>query len=447
MKALAVEQSLPICCSLAALGGLLEVAATAVTAIPAVREKQGIILKWWIQWMAIAGNVGLQAIGSLLSHLIATWFGPVSIVVPFFYSATLLSNMLIFGLLGEHFTKNMRVGTHVIVVAVILLPVVGPDIQEGQDISILFHRWYSIAWFILLLVASATSGLLLLWDISKFESKARVAILLVARASSISVNLTVSRAFILGLNDAVLVTFIVIKLVSGAIYTYGIVVQSFNVEQATFVPLNASTIIIVNALTGIIIWEDWKVVTSWYGYLCIFILLGLGCDLLLSVPLLTAENPEFGPTKRASIIMPSSAKRFQTALHHTQTRTPHSHSSSRREAWKQTLSPLRLGTSPLPHVNTSLLQDAEDPSLFITPRCLENGGKETTPLLGQKTHPSDQGKDGHRTGSESPSDKSSGRRPLSRLDAWRETVSPIRPQHAFPHTNDGVDDHSTNLSH
>lgn len=428
MKALHVEQSLPICCSLAALGGLLEVAATAVTAVPAVREKEGIALKWWIQWLAIAGNVGLQAIGSLLSHLIATWFGPVSIVVPFFYSATLLSNMLIFGLLGEHFTKNMRVGTHVIVVAVILLPVVGPDIQEGQDISILFHRWYSMAWFIILLLASASSGVLLLLDISKFETKSRVAILLVARASSISVNLTVSRAFILGLNDVVLVTFIVIKLVSGAIYTYGIVVQSFHVEQATFVPLNASTIIIVNALTGIIIWEDWKVVTSWYGYLCIFVLLGLGCDLLLSVPLLTAENPEFGATQRASIIMPKSSKKFRTLQH--QTRTPH-HSSSRKDAWKQTLSPIDIVTSPL---TIGTMPAAEEDPSFITPRCLENARNETTPLLAQKVSPSG-----------SPSDKSSSRRPLSRRDAWREIVSPVRPQHTSHHQEDGVDDYSTNL--
>ena len=99
MIRLDVEQSLPLCCALAALGGILEVAATAVTAVPAVREKQGIALPSWTQHLAVAGNVGLQAVGSLFSHLIATWFGPVSLVVPFFYSATLLSNMLIFGLL------------------------------------------------------------------------------------------------------------------------------------------------------------------------------------------------------------------------------------------------------------------------------------------------------------------------------------------------------------
>ena len=197
----------------------------------------------------------------------------------------------------------MRVGTHVIVVAVILLPVVGPKIQEGQDITSLMRHWYSIVWFSILLVTCAIAGLLLVWDVTRYRMEARVLILLVARAAAIAVNLTVSRAFILGLTDAMLFTFIIIKIVSGAIYTYAIVVQSYTVEQARFVPLNATTIILVNALTGIIIWEDWRVVSSWYGYLCIFVLLGLGCDLLLSVPLLNAENPEFGMGRRTSLMI------------------------------------------------------------------------------------------------------------------------------------------------
>jgi hypothetical protein len=39
----------------------------------------------------------------------------------------------------------------------------------------------------------------------------------------------------------------------------------------------------VNGATGIIIWEDWKVVNSWTGYMCIFLLLLLGVYLLSEV--------------------------------------------------------------------------------------------------------------------------------------------------------------------
>ena len=87
------------------------------------------------------------------------------------------------------------------------------------------------------------------------------------------------------------------KLITGAIYTYAIVIQSMAgvVEQATFVPINATLIIVLNALTGCIIWEDWKTISSWSGYVCVFALLGLGCELLLSgTPQLTNENAVFG---------------------------------------------------------------------------------------------------------------------------------------------------------
>jgi hypothetical protein len=76
------------------------------------------------------------------------------------------------------------------------------------------------------------------------------------------------------------------------------------VEQSKFVPLNATLIILVNAVTGIIIWEDWRVVQSWIGTVVSFALLGIGCDLLLTVPLLNSENAEFGVSKRVSMVQP-----------------------------------------------------------------------------------------------------------------------------------------------
>ena len=303
-----VEQSLPICCTLAAIGGILEVGATAVTAVPAVRQTEGVPLSLWVQLSALAGNLALQALGSLLSHLVAPWYGPVSMVVPFFYSSTLLSNMLIFGvLLGtEFFTKTTRVGSYVIVVAVILLPLVGPGIQQDQDLMYLFHQWYTIAWFGFLLLAMMTTCTLLLWKggIQRYKEVGKFAILLIARASAISVNLTVSKAFVLSPSKLMLAWFVALKLISGCIYTYAIVVQATAVDQARFVPLNTICIILVNALTGILIWQDGNVVQSWYGYACVFVLLGLGCDLLLTgVPLLNPDNPLFGTNRRASLIL------------------------------------------------------------------------------------------------------------------------------------------------
>ena len=95
---------------------------------------------------------------------------------------------------------------------------------------------------------------------------------------------------------------IVLKVSSGAVQTYAIVVQSTAVTQAKFVPLNASALIIVNALTGMIIWQDWLVVGNWIGYICIFVQLVLGNYLLLGdVELLSTDNTHYGRAK--SIVM------------------------------------------------------------------------------------------------------------------------------------------------
>jgi hypothetical protein len=440
-----LEQSLSVCCSLAAVGGILEVGATAVTAIPAVREKEGIEMRWWTYLMALAGNIGLQAIGSLLSHLIAPWFGPVSIVVPFFYSATLLSNMFVFGvLLGEEFTKNMKVGTYVIVVAVILLPVVGPNIQENQDVGELFRHWYASLWFIMLLAASGLTGVLLLAvDISKYSMNKRTGVLLIARGASLSVNLTVSRSFILGLNHPVLVLFIVIKFLSGLVYTYAVIVQSRVVEQATFVPLNAITVVIANAVTGIIIWEDWRVIQSWYGYFGVFVLLGLGCDLLLSVPLLNSENPEFGAPKRASMIMQGRKGRHSLPLRASDFSAGYSEvpdvdelsssfdppekivsweseeedddkHRSKKTAWRETISPVNLGNAMMKATN----------AVLTTPKKLEQRAMKTAVGIG------DRGKQlvasAVNEGGVVEREEGSSSLSITRKQAWKETISPTK---------------------
>jgi hypothetical protein len=61
------------------------------------------------------------------------------------------------------------------------------------------------------------------------------------------------------------------------------------------VPLNATTLMLVNAITGIIVWEDWRIVENSVGYVCVFLLLALASYLLLSTtPLMMSENPQYG---------------------------------------------------------------------------------------------------------------------------------------------------------
>ncbi|KAL9190798.1 hypothetical protein ACHAXT_000504 [Thalassiosira profunda] len=303
MPSFALEQSMPLCYALSAVGGLLEVGSIAVLAVPDAREREGATLPWWLPKVALASNVTMQTLGSLASNLFATWFGPVSVVAPIYFSATLVANMLIFGfILGlEFFDKLMIIGTYVIAIGTILLQIVGPDIQEDQDIGVLLSHPYAYLWFVALLVGMIISTAFMVYR--RYEEKLQILILLVARATSYTLNLTVSRAFLLNPTYFVLVTFLVIKIVSGMIYTYAIVVQSTTVTQSKFVPINAVCIMLMNAITGVIVWEDWRVISSWTGYVCVFLLFALGCDLLLTENILTNESSEYGAKKQVDVLI------------------------------------------------------------------------------------------------------------------------------------------------
>jgi len=210
--------------------------------------------------------------------------------------------MIIFGtLLGlENLSREMQVGTYVIVVSTILLPIVGPGIQNGQNAQYLLSKPYAIIWAFVLLGCMISSSiyvfsLLPFTKISKQKMWVKFMVLLIARSTCFTLNLTASRVFILKPGIALIIMSIIIKIVSGAIYTWAIVVQSTEVVQSKFVPLNATCLMLLNAVTGIIIWEDWRVIESWTGYVCVFLLLALASYLLLSsTPLMTSENPQYG---------------------------------------------------------------------------------------------------------------------------------------------------------
>jgi hypothetical protein len=136
---------------------------------------------------------------------LAPWYGPVSIVGPTFLSAPLVTNMVLYGsVLGlESFTKDMRIGTCVIVTAAILLPVVGPGVQVySQDVEELLTTWYSYVWNAVLVIGMILlSGLVLsIQSVSKKFCQLQsiptcYAVLLVACATSFAINLSFSKVF------------------------------------------------------------------------------------------------------------------------------------------------------------------------------------------------------------------------------------------------------------
>jgi hypothetical protein len=212
----------------------------------------------------------------------------------------------------------MQIGTYVIVVSVVLLIVNGPQEQDYGDAS--FHDlitvMYAWIWALILLILMLVAGFIVCFvDLQKRKVWFRFVVLLVARATAFSLNLTSGKALILPANKFWLIVNICIKVVSGIIYTKAIVVQSTAVEQKVFVPLNAAFIVFVNALTGIAIWRDFEVVQSWVGYTCVFLLLALGCGLLLGdLGLLQETSPETFRGARPSMFRKAERTKLLTKL-------------------------------------------------------------------------------------------------------------------------------------
>jgi hypothetical protein len=106
----------------------LQVFATAMLAYPAARMLEG--AEWTDKQLkgCLAANIILQILASLAGNLCATWYGPVAIVGPIFFAAQLLANLIVFWIvLGlESFSREMQIGTYVIVISVILVRMMIP---------------------------------------------------------------------------------------------------------------------------------------------------------------------------------------------------------------------------------------------------------------------------------------------------------------------------------
>ena len=85
----------------------------------------------------------------------------------------------------ESFTKNMIVGTLVMTTASILLPVVGPAVQDNQDIEKLLVKSLSLAWYGTLLFIMVVSGVLVVViNLKRVQDFIVIYLLLAAQVSS-----------------------------------------------------------------------------------------------------------------------------------------------------------------------------------------------------------------------------------------------------------------------
>jgi len=290
---------------LSALGGILNVFATAFLAYPEAQQKtKG---KTWSKCSlrtALVLNLVFQLANSGV-NVVASWYGPVSTVIPTTVGSQLIFNMIMFSaiLRLEPIGKDARVGTYITLVAVILLPVVGPGVQQHQDIFALLQQTFSIVWGSILAFAMVVSAIGLLCS-TKMNIPEHYSFLfnLITQSTCGVLGATLSKMFVLVKGPALYIT-VLLWAVTGGVAMFAIVLQS-KYKQNEFTPLNTASNIMLNGVTGIIIWQDWRVVPSWVGYGCVLALLLLGNYLISALDAFASSiNLQKNYVRNLSIIM------------------------------------------------------------------------------------------------------------------------------------------------
>ncbi len=289
------QQNLSLCIASTALSGLLRTVATMVLAFPEYLAKR---------WGARATNrartvvyvlchVLLLAVAALLS-IAGAMFGPIGIAVPIQTGSQLLCNAVAMGVVlrMRAFDKTQRTGTYVVVFSVLSLIDVGPDVQNGQDVITLLSKPYALTWVFFITICMLTAAIatlpLLFSNTTKgafgfFRKVSFVTLAVGCTCSNVSMA-TAGKALGSLQGNAFLAAavYYTVASVLGLLFS---ITSSTACDQGIFTPLCSVALIIVNMVTGILIWEDWKVIDTWTGYLCACTIMCLGVYLLAEIDL------------------------------------------------------------------------------------------------------------------------------------------------------------------
>ena len=241
-----------------------------------------------IEKLFVPMNILFQLISGLL-NTISTWYGPISIIIPINVSSQLLSNMFFFGMLGiEKFPKDVRVGTFIVASGALILPLVGPTAQEGQDVVQLFEHLPAELWTAILVISTAITGYYCVVWIGEKSKNGTVNhdykdfILMTAKVASGVLSTSLSK-FLVGTSgwnfSVTLVGFIGCSLTVSSVS----ILQATETDQSVFVPISSCGVQLLNAFTGLIIWQDYLVVQSWFGYFTVVMQIVLGVYLISSM--------------------------------------------------------------------------------------------------------------------------------------------------------------------
>ena len=302
-------QSLPLCIIFASISGLLRVCATMVLAYPDFLEKKrGSATGSKILYIAI--HLFIMAIAAVLS-IIGTIYGPVSIAVPVQTGACLLFNVAAMGIVlnMRAFDKAQRTGTYVVFFSILSLIDVGPGVQDGQEALQLLSTPFAVGWstLVTVLMVIAGVGTMMLLRSSDLSSsnltimvKDNATLILAIGTTMSNVGMATSSKTFASLEGGAFVVSLLYYLTATILGVLFSIVSSTACDQGIFTPLSSVALIITNMITGIVIWEDWKVISTWIAYICACLLMSCGVYLLAEVDIIE----KFSRKALANVMLP-----------------------------------------------------------------------------------------------------------------------------------------------
>jgi hypothetical protein len=301
----AIAPSMAACMALSSLGGFLEVASTMCLAYPEARKKKGktglrrghTITACQLKLLLVL-NLLLMGVASV-AYIVGSWFGPVTLSVPTVMVTKLLSNLLIMGwvLRMERFSRDQKLGTYCIACAIATLPYVGPVDQPNTDIRELLSTPLAVAWQAVLLLATICCclGMCCMQRPPDRRPSPASAMVILVTAQVTAAVIGTSAAKMLPLVGGLLLSVTIgVALFFALINVISLIIAAKAVDQAVFVPLQICGTLVTNMVTGLIVWQDWRVIgppSAWVAYFSVHLIMLLGIRCL-------AAPPTLGHTRR-----------------------------------------------------------------------------------------------------------------------------------------------------
>lgn len=174
--------------------------------------------------------------------------------------------------------KDMQVATFIIFISVLVLGVVGPDVQHDQGVLELRQKPLPCTWLVFFATIFLFSSAIMMFTDQKKTKPLYAETCLIAVATSSRVLCpTIAKAFGSIQRGPLRTGLTIVYTIIMIVWTFQAIVEAKVVLIRTkYIPTYLSVSLLLNPLTGIIVWEDWRSITSWLGYICVCFQLLLG---------------------------------------------------------------------------------------------------------------------------------------------------------------------------